>query len=143
MVTFFILVVPLGGVSIFFIIIQPIMIGTYCTLCLIAALAMLIMIPLTLDEVVAMANTCCAVSVLDVRSGARRCQDRNFEMICMYGRSNASSSATRGRSRMRELRTYGSGRGALSNGRPYRDKRKFGQRVRWPRVHNVCTERSI
>src|ERR671922_1937599 len=55
MVTFFfILVVPLGGVSIFFIIIQPIMIGTYCTLCLIAAAAMLIMIPLTLDEVVAM-----------------------------------------------------------------------------------------
>ncbi|HML93022.1 NAD-dependent epimerase/dehydratase family protein [Methyloceanibacter sp.] len=51
---FFILVVPLGGVSIFFIIIQPIMIGTYCTLCLIAAAAMLIMIPLTLDEVVAM-----------------------------------------------------------------------------------------
>lgn len=45
---------PLGGVSIFFIIIQPIVIGTYCTLCLIAALAMLIMIPLTLDEVVAM-----------------------------------------------------------------------------------------
>jgi nucleoside-diphosphate-sugar epimerase len=55
MVTFFfILIVPLGGVSIFFIIIQPIIIGTYCTLCLIAALAMLIMIPLTLDEVVAM-----------------------------------------------------------------------------------------
>jgi nucleoside-diphosphate-sugar epimerase len=57
MVTFFfILVVPLGGVSIFFIIIQPIMIGTYCTLCLIAAVAMLIMIPLTLDEVIAMAQ---------------------------------------------------------------------------------------
>jgi nucleoside-diphosphate-sugar epimerase len=55
MVTFFfILVVPLGGISIFFIIIQPVIIGTYCTLCLIAALAMLIMIPLTLDEVVAM-----------------------------------------------------------------------------------------
>jgi len=57
MVTFFfILVVPLGGVSIFFIIIQPIMIGTYCTLCLLAAAAMLIMIPLTLDEVVATAQ---------------------------------------------------------------------------------------
>lgn len=57
MVTFFfILVVPLGGVSIFFIIIQPVMIGTYCSLCLIAALAMLIMIPFTLDEVVAMAQ---------------------------------------------------------------------------------------
>jgi hypothetical protein len=55
MVTFFfILVVPLGGVSIFFIIIQPIVIGTYCALCLLAALAMLIMIPLALDEVVAM-----------------------------------------------------------------------------------------
>lgn len=53
---FFILVVPLGGVSIFFIVIQPIMIGTYCTLCLIAAAAMLAMIPLTLDEVVAMAQ---------------------------------------------------------------------------------------
>lgn len=55
MVTFFfILVVPLGGVSIFFIIIQPIMIGTYCTLCLIAAAAMLVMIPLTIDELGAM-----------------------------------------------------------------------------------------
>ncbi|WEX11006.1 NAD-dependent epimerase/dehydratase family protein [Chelativorans sp. AA-79] len=51
---FFILVVPLGGVSIFFIVIQPIVIGTYCTLCLIAAFAMLVMIPLTVDEVVAM-----------------------------------------------------------------------------------------
>jgi hypothetical protein len=51
---FFVLVVPLGGVSIFFIIIQPIVIGTYCTLCQLAALAMLVMIPLTLDEVVAM-----------------------------------------------------------------------------------------
>jgi uncharacterized membrane protein len=52
MVTFFfILVVPLGGVSIFFIIIQPIVIGTYCTLCLMAGVAMLLMIPLTLDEV--------------------------------------------------------------------------------------------
>lgn len=55
MVTFFfILVVPLGGVSIFFIIIQPIVIGTYCTLCLLTAAAMLAMIPLALDEVVAM-----------------------------------------------------------------------------------------
>src|SRR5262249_27748679 len=50
---FFILVVPLGGVSIFFIIIQPIVIGTYCTLCLMAAAAMLVMIPLALDEIVA------------------------------------------------------------------------------------------
>lgn len=55
MVTFFfILVVPLGAVSIGFIIIQPIMIGTYCSLCLVQAFAMLIMIPLAVDEVVAM-----------------------------------------------------------------------------------------
>lgn len=51
---FFILVVPLGAVSIGFIVIQPIMIGTYCTLCLIQAFAMLVMIPLAIDEVVAM-----------------------------------------------------------------------------------------
>lgn len=51
---FIILVVPLGGVSIFFIIIQPIWIGPWCTLCLVAALAMAIMIPYSLDEFVAM-----------------------------------------------------------------------------------------
>jgi nucleoside-diphosphate-sugar epimerase len=51
---FGIVVVPLGVVSIYFIIIQPIMIGTYCTLCLLAALAMLVMIPYSLDELVAM-----------------------------------------------------------------------------------------
>jgi hypothetical protein len=51
---FGIVVVPLGVVSIYFIIIQPIVIGTYCTLCLLAALAMLIMIPYSLDELVAM-----------------------------------------------------------------------------------------
>lgn len=51
---FGILVVPLGAVSIFFIIIQPIVIGTLCTLCLVAALAMLVMIPYALDELVAM-----------------------------------------------------------------------------------------
>ena len=55
MVTMFILVVvPLGIVSIYFIIIQPIVIGTYCSLCLLAALAMVIMIPYALDELVAM-----------------------------------------------------------------------------------------
>ncbi|MBR2172929.1 MULTISPECIES: vitamin K epoxide reductase family protein [unclassified Sphingopyxis] len=55
MVTFFgILVIPLGIVSIYFIISQPIVIGTWSTLALIAALAMLIMIPFALDEVIAM-----------------------------------------------------------------------------------------
>ena len=55
MVTFFgILVVPLGIVSITLIILQPLAVGAWCTPCLIAALAMLVMITLTLDEVVAM-----------------------------------------------------------------------------------------
>jgi len=55
MVTFFgILVVPLGVVSITLIILQPLAVGAWCTPCLIAAAAMLIMISLTLDEVVAM-----------------------------------------------------------------------------------------
>ncbi len=47
------MIVPLGAVSIFFIIIQPIVIGTWCTLCLIGAAAMLIQIPYSLDELVA------------------------------------------------------------------------------------------
>ena len=55
MVTFFgILVVPLGVVSITLIILQPLAVGDWCTPCLIAAAAMLVMIPFTLDEVVAM-----------------------------------------------------------------------------------------
>lgn len=51
---FGVVVVPLGVVSIYFIIIQPILIGTWCTLCLIAGAAMVIMIPYSLDELVAM-----------------------------------------------------------------------------------------
>ena len=55
MVTFFgILVIPLGVVSIVLVIMQPLAVGAWCALCLLTALAMLIMIPLTLDEVVAM-----------------------------------------------------------------------------------------
>jgi len=49
-----ILILPLGVVSIYFVIIQPIAIGTWCTLCLIAALAMAVMIPYSLNEFVAM-----------------------------------------------------------------------------------------
>ncbi|MEO8504593.1 MAG: vitamin K epoxide reductase family protein [Acidobacteriota bacterium] len=55
MVTFFgILVVPLGVVSIALIILQPLAVGAWCSYCLIAAAAMVAMIALTLDEVVAM-----------------------------------------------------------------------------------------
>lgn len=55
MVTFFgILVVPLGTVSVILIVLQPLSVGAWCSLCLLASIAMLIMIPATLDEVVAM-----------------------------------------------------------------------------------------
>lgn len=51
---FGVVVVPLGAVSIFFIIAQPIVIGTWCSLCLLQAAAMLVMMPYALDELVAM-----------------------------------------------------------------------------------------
>lgn len=52
-IVFGLMIVPLGVVSIAFIIIQPIVIGTWCTLCLIGAAFMLIQIPYSLDELVA------------------------------------------------------------------------------------------
>ncbi|MGE5294413.1 MAG: vitamin K epoxide reductase family protein, partial [Solirubrobacterales bacterium] len=55
MVTFFgILVIPLGLVHISLVISQPVVVGHWCTLCLLAAAIMLPMIPLEIDEVVAM-----------------------------------------------------------------------------------------
>lgn len=55
MVTFFgILVIPLGLVHIFLVISQPVAVGEWCTLCLLAAAIMLPMIPLQVDEVIAM-----------------------------------------------------------------------------------------
>src|SRR5690606_16187523 len=54
LVTLFgIMIVPLGIVSITFIVIQPIMLGTWCALCLIGAAAMLLQIPYSLDELLA------------------------------------------------------------------------------------------
>jgi hypothetical protein len=47
------MIVPLGIVSITFIVIQPIVIGTYSTLALIGAAAMVVQIPFSLDELVA------------------------------------------------------------------------------------------
>jgi hypothetical protein len=55
MVLFFgILVIPLGLVHIFLVISQPVIVGHWCTLCLLAAGLMLPMIPLSVDEVIAM-----------------------------------------------------------------------------------------
>ncbi|MGR3575754.1 MAG: vitamin K epoxide reductase family protein [Sagittula sp.] len=50
---FGIMIVPLGIVSITFIVIQPILLGTWCTLCLLTAAAMLIQIPYSVDELIA------------------------------------------------------------------------------------------
>lgn len=47
-------VVPLGIVSIALVIMQPLVVGAWCSLCLFTAAAMLLMIPLSLDEIVAM-----------------------------------------------------------------------------------------
>ena len=55
MVMFFgILVVPLGITSIVLVILQPLAVGAWCFLCLVVAIAMLAMVPATLDEVLAM-----------------------------------------------------------------------------------------
>jgi uncharacterized membrane protein len=55
MVTFFfILVVPLGIVSIVLVILQPLAVGEWCSICLFTAFVMLLMIPVAVDEVVAM-----------------------------------------------------------------------------------------
>ena len=55
MVTFFfILVVPLGVVSIVLVILQPLAVGYWCSICLFTALLMLLMIPFAVDEVIAM-----------------------------------------------------------------------------------------
>ncbi len=51
---FGILVIPLGLVHIFLVISQPVVVGAWCTLCLLAAAIMLPMIPLEIDEVIAM-----------------------------------------------------------------------------------------
>ncbi|MGE0311899.1 MAG: NAD-dependent epimerase/dehydratase family protein [Lautropia sp.] len=50
---FGLMIVPLGIVSITFIIIQPIVIGTWSTLALVGAAAMLVQIPYSIDELVA------------------------------------------------------------------------------------------
>lgn len=55
MVTLFgILVIPLGLTHIFLVISQPLVVGEWCTFCLLAASIMLPMIPLEVDEVIAM-----------------------------------------------------------------------------------------
>src|SRR5271165_6125001 len=60
------------------------------------------------------------------RAQNRRSASQALARIRQASKS-VSPSHTRGGSRMRESRTYGSVRGALSNGRPYRDRREAGE----------------
>jgi hypothetical protein len=48
------LVIPLGATSIVLVILQPVMVGDWCSICLVTAVLMLAMIPLAIDEVAAM-----------------------------------------------------------------------------------------
>ncbi len=50
---FGILVIPVGLISTTLVILQPLVVGTWCTLCLATAICMLFAIPLALDEVIA------------------------------------------------------------------------------------------
>jgi uncharacterized membrane protein len=51
--SFGLLVVPVGIVSIILVMLQPIVVGAWCSVCLMTALLMILMVILTLDEVVA------------------------------------------------------------------------------------------
>ena len=48
------MVVPLGIISVGLIILQPVVVGAWCTACLLSALFMLLMVALSVDEVIAM-----------------------------------------------------------------------------------------
>jgi nucleoside-diphosphate-sugar epimerase/uncharacterized membrane protein len=63
---FGIVVIPLGITSVVLIMLQPVAVGAWCTICLITALFMLIMVAVSLDEVVAMIQ----FLVIGKRSGA-------------------------------------------------------------------------
>jgi nucleoside-diphosphate-sugar epimerase/uncharacterized membrane protein len=47
------LIIPLGAVSLTFVLVQPTLIGTLCTLCIVQAIVTLVLIPYSVDEVLA------------------------------------------------------------------------------------------
>jgi hypothetical protein len=73
--SFSILVVPVGFVSIFLVMCQPIVVGAWCDICLLIALCMLIMLTLTVDEVVAV----CQYLAKSVKEG------KSFWKTLFYG----------------------------------------------------------
>src|SRR3546814_8491588 len=78
---FGLMIAPLGVVSIFFVIIQPIVIGTWATLTLVGAAAMLIQIPYSLDELLA--------TIQFVRRRARRSDEHTSDLQSLMRSSYA------------------------------------------------------
>ncbi len=86
-ILFGLLIAPLGIVSILFIVIQPIVIGTYSIIALIGAAAILIQIPYSLDELLA--------SIQFIRRRARA--GRNWVTVLLRGDTDEGPAADQGR----------------------------------------------
>lgn len=82
--TFAILVVPLGITSIVLVILQPVVVGAWCGLCLIAAAGLLISVPLAVHEIIAM-----GLFMVDAKR-----QGKNFWQLFWFGGSIVGAGAT-------------------------------------------------
>lgn len=86
MVAFFgVLVIPLGLTHIVLVSSQPVVVGHWCTMCLLAALIMLPMIPLEADEVVAMGQ-----HMIE----AKRCGDRGGSLWAIFWKGGKAEGCT-------------------------------------------------
>lgn len=84
-ILFGLMIAPLGITSIFFIIIQPVVIGTWSTIALIGAAMILIQIPYSLDELIATAQ------FLRRRVGA----GQNWLRVLLFGDTDTTDGATK------------------------------------------------
>jgi hypothetical protein len=83
-IIFGILIIPLGAVSIILIILQPLVVGAWCSLCLFTALTMLIMIPVTFDEILA------SIQFLN----RKKSEGKSFWKVFFYGGGEAENDPT-------------------------------------------------
>ena len=113
-VLFGLMIAPLGVISISFIIIQPILIGTWSTIALIGAAAMLVQIPYSLDELLA--------TLQFLRRRVRAGQ--NWLRVFFVGDTDEMPGARRRRSP----------KSTSSSGRPARSLQRHGRRRRQPAV---------
>ena len=75
-IIFAILIFPLGVVSITLVILQPVSVGHWCTLCLCSAFISLIMIPFTIDE---------AVATLQLMKREKKVNNRSYWNTLWFG----------------------------------------------------------